>query len=391
MESIKIETSRITKKALWIVYAIAFLLLIGSITTSHFVADRIVQKQNLYASVIDISGRQLMLSQRITGLIVETFLLPNSLERNLLIHRIDQSIDLMDESHRSLTDNGHEAVTEATTQLYFSSASNIDSQVMAFLTEARRLRNLAANEQQANPSELRLFAEQGFSYLLPQLNSVLEHYQLDAEEKLTGLRQLNIGLWLFTLGVICLELLMIFRPLIRRLDEMQRELESIGHTDPLTGCWNRSALMKDGNMMWSLSRRQNRSFSVIICNIDNFKRINDTYGHGIGDEAIIEFAQTCLEGLRDSDLYGRVGGEEFIIILPYTETSGAAAVAERIRKAQEVKTVDTQGVSFKMTASFGVAKIGPDDNTLQSLIDLAYQALYSAKENGRNRVEVFTR
>lgn len=391
MEPIKIKTSRITKKVLWQIYAFAFVVLIGTITTSHYIADWTVKKQEQYASVINISGRQRMLSQRITGLLSKALLTSNLSERNLRILVVDQAIALMDESHQLLTDTNQEIMTPAIRAIYFAPDSKLDSQVKTYLSEARRLRDLATAGEAVDPADIKHFADQGFGPLLKQLDKAVIQYQYDSQIKLNSLRQLNIGLWLFTIVVICLELLFIFRPLARRLDETQKKLEDIGHTDPLTGCWNRRALMSSGDMMWSLARRQGRSLSVIICDIDKFKRINDTYGHLIGDEAIKAFVQTCLEELRQYDLFGRVGGEEFIIILPDTDTSLATTVAERIRKTQELKTVETDGLSLKMTASFGVAEIGPEDKTLQSLIDLADQALYSAKENGRNRVEVFTR
>lgn len=334
-----------------------------------------------------------MLSQRIAGIIVQAFLEKGSAERNARITMVDDAIKLMSESHLFLVGRGAKntdtVMSEATSVIYFGSAKNLDQKVKAYLTEAKALRNAAVDGRNVNRVRISAFADTGFGSLLHLLDSAVNQYQEDAEAKLSNLRTLNVGLWMFTIAVILLELALIFRPLARRLDEAQQELEDIAHTDPLTGCWNRRALMKSGEMLWSLAKRQDRPLSVIICDIDNFKRINDAYGHGIGDEAIKVVAQTCIDALRQYDVFGRFGGEEFVLILPDTEESGAKLVGERIRRSLEEKIISAENVSFKMTASFGTATIREQDNSLQALIDRADQALYAAKENGRNQVEAW--
>lgn len=383
------DTTRITKRALWRIYVVAFLLLTITVTMSHMLADLIVRQQHQYASIINISGRQRMLSQRISGLIALAFLQRNAAERNNKIALVDEAIGQMEKSHEFLTNRGDitldTAMSQGISAIYFG-AENLDQRIRTFIATARHLRDIAQIGEPADREELRNFADRGFSRLIATLELTVAQYQKDAEAKLDYLRTLNVGLWLVTIAIILLELLFIFRPLARRLDAAQQKLEDIAHTDPLTGCWNRRALMSSGEPHLSLATRQDRALSVIICDIDKFKNINDTYGHGVGDEAIKEFARTCLGALRPYDLLGRYGGEEFVLVLPDTNEIDARAVAERIRTTLEAITVKVADVTFKMTASFGTATLA-NDTSLQGMIDRADLALYAAKQNGRNRVE----
>lgn len=331
-----------------------------------------------------------MLSQRITGLIAEAFLERDAAERQARIALVDDSIQTMEEAHQLLTGRSDTEIKSVMTDgirgIYFGEEINLDIKVSNYISEAKLLRDLAADGVIPDLSRVQVFADNGFGDLLSSLDSAVSQYQKDAEEKLNRLKGLNFSLWLFTISVILIVIFWILKPLARRLDEVQQDLEEIAHTDPLTGCWNRRALMKSGDMLWSLAKRQERTLSVIICDIDRFKRINDTYGHSVGDHAIKEFALTCIDALRQYDVLGRFGGEEFVLILPDSDQTGATVVAERIRRALEAKTVASEGFEFQMTASFGTATLIEDDLSLQGLIDRADQALYAAKAGGRNRV-----
>ena len=388
-----VHSLRVSKIVLWRKYFVALFILVATVTASHILSDWIVRQQEQYAAIINVSGKQRMLSQRITGLIAKA-----SIEARAQLRprpdefaRVNEAIAEMQAAHDALTGrNGGEdapGMTSGIKGIYFGGVAMLNDRVETFLAEARRLEALAADGQPMDPDEVEAFSNDGFGSLLATLDLAVGQYQRDAESKLEDLRQLNIGLWFVTMLVIILELVFIFRPLTRRIDKAQDELEAIARTDPLTGCWNRRALIHAGETMWSLARRQGRPLSVIISDIDKFKRINDEYGYAVGDEAIKFFAQTCLDGLRQYDVLGRFGGEEFVLVLPDTDELGAAQVAERIRANLESKTVVADGHSFQMTASFGVAALRHEDDLLHAIIDRADQALYAAKENGRNRVE----
>ncbi len=170
-------------------------------------------------------------------------------------------------------------------------------------------------------------------------------------------------------------------------------LQQLADRDPLTGCFNRRVLQK-GVLEAEITRarRYGTSLSVVLCDIDHFKRINDNHGHGAGDQVLADFAALLLAMTRDAvDSVIRYGGEEFLLILPETELDGAIKLAERIRLAAAgTGTQLEQGRHVNVTASYGVATIGPGQmhwqGTAADLIDAADAQLYRAKEGGRNCV-----
>lgn len=160
-------------------------------------------------------------------------------------------------------------------------------------------------------------------------------------------------------------------------------------TDALTGISNRRYILEEGERAFHRTRRYHLPLSVIMIDIDHFKQINDTYGHATGDVTLRMLAATCQRSARDVDLIGRLGGEEFLLILPETPLSGAIRLAERLRQAVEQTQIEADsGASVSITVSMGVAAYHRDVQRLQDLLDRADAALYRAKELGRNQVVV---
>lgn len=152
-------------------------------------------------------------------------------------------------------------------------------------------------------------------------------------------------------------------------------------TDPLTGVRNRRALDEVLAGMFAMKTRYDQAFSVVIFDIDHFKRINDEQGHLTGDRVLRTFAAMLSDSVRETDVVARYGGEEFVIIMPQTELESAATFCERLRSAVERTTM----VDLQITVSGGVAA-AHDGDDVQSLLNRADEALYHAKEGGRNRV-----
>ncbi|MCK8515445.1 diguanylate cyclase [Methylonatrum kenyense] len=168
------------------------------------------------------------------------------------------------------------------------------------------------------------------------------------------------------------------------LEKAQRRLERLAVTDTMTGLFNRA---KADDVLSDEIRRRERStepLSVVLMDVDHFKSINDRYGHHAGDRVLRELATLLLERSRQSDCLGRWGGEEFLLICPATDAAGAGVLAEALRKvvAQTAFSID-----HPITLSFGVAEYRLSD-TPEQLVDRADQAMYRAKRNGRNRVEL---
>jgi len=161
-----------------------------------------------------------------------------------------------------------------------------------------------------------------------------------------------------------------------------RQLESLSVTDRLTGCFNRLKLDEVFAQEVQRSGRSKRPFSVIILDLDKFKDINDEYGHPVGDEVLKGSAQLLAGNIRKTDVLGRWGGEEFLIICPETNLEGARNLAETLRQLLEGHKLSCP---CKLTASFGVAQHGRDESAT-NLMRRADKALYEAKAQGRNRV-----
>jgi diguanylate cyclase (GGDEF)-like protein/PAS domain S-box-containing protein len=166
------------------------------------------------------------------------------------------------------------------------------------------------------------------------------------------------------------------------------EVQQLATHDSLTNVYNRHHFFTLAKREVEIAHRYSQPLSMIIFDVDHFKRVNDTFGHTRGDQALQSIAQICRTHLRDMDILGRYGGEEFIILLSLTDERGAQAVAERLRK--EIALADIETGSGPLTISLGVAQLNETCEDLEILVDHADQALYAAKEAGRNRVMIFS-
>jgi diguanylate cyclase (GGDEF)-like protein/PAS domain S-box-containing protein len=180
-------------------------------------------------------------------------------------------------------------------------------------------------------------------------------------------------------------LLFLLRDITER-KHMEEELRTLAFTDSLTGVNNRRRFLDLARAELSRARRHGRPFSFFILDIDFFKDINDTYGHDQGDLVLVRLTATCLGALRDIDVFGRLGGEEFGAILVETDLEQATVIAERLRAAVAENAIDMHGSRVTITVSIGVSMWREDDDAFGDLMRRADKALYAAKDQGRNRV-----
>ena len=162
-------------------------------------------------------------------------------------------------------------------------------------------------------------------------------------------------------------------------------MERLSSEDPLTGLHNRRYFERAAAVELDRARRHKRPLSAVMMDIDHFKAVNDTHGHAGGDDVLVAVAAACLSGIRAHDLHARYGGEEFCFLLPDTDLTQAAALAERLRASVSGLSLSAGGRSLHVTASFGVAETG-DDESVAALLGRADDALYEAKRRGRDRV-----
>ncbi|MGA8138657.1 MAG: diguanylate cyclase [Pseudomonas gingeri] len=174
-----------------------------------------------------------------------------------------------------------------------------------------------------------------------------------------------------------------------QLQAANAKLQKLSSTDRLTGLYNRGHWEESLKAAYARNQRYGNATSLVMFDIDHFKRVNDTYGHQAGDKVIEHVADLVREHVRDSDVAGRYGGEEFGVVLSDTDKAGARFFAERLRKAIEALEVVHEGQSIRFTISLGVADLSQPSISHADLIAWADQALYASKKGGRNRVTVY--
>ena len=172
----------------------------------------------------------------------------------------------------------------------------------------------------------------------------------------------------------------------QQIEAQRAAMEQLANTDALTGAISRRHFHELGERELARATREQDPIGVLVLDIDHFKRVNDEYGHAGGDAVLRAFTRRCQAQLRASDVLGRLGGEEFAVLLPATALPEAMRAAERIRAAVADAPMAVEGTSLPVTVSIGAASLPADETTLEALLAAADDALYAAKRGGRNRV-----
>jgi eukaryotic-like serine/threonine-protein kinase len=167
-----------------------------------------------------------------------------------------------------------------------------------------------------------------------------------------------------------------------------REVERLSLTDPLTGLRNRRGFLDDARRNVDIAIRHKHPLSVLMLDIDHFKRVNDTYGHATGDKVLTGIALVCRKHMRTTDLLARFGGEEFCFLFPQTTAANALLMAERLRTSIAAAGFEAEAQSFSVTVSIGISECMGEKDSLEKLLARSDEALYQAKNTERNRVVI---
>ncbi len=181
-----------------------------------------------------------------------------------------------------------------------------------------------------------------------------------------------------------------FVQLINELDNKTKKLideeaqiiyqQRLASTDSLTGCYNRRFLEEFSNEYLKTVKRENYSLSMMMVDIDDFKKINDSYGHDIGDKVLVDFSKMLKECIRANDMFVRLGGDEFLILLLHTNMENSATVAKKI-----LDKVNEYDEKYKFTVSIGISQIEETDSSINEMMKRADISLYKAKNEGKNK------
>lgn len=234
-----------------------------------------------------------------------------------------------------------------------------------------------------------LFGIVAFWFILPQIRSIGN--LSDDHQEIARLReQLVLAGGGVLVAAVLVSGFMVLQGIAfeKERGRMERRLHKLASTDPLTGALNRRHFWQVADMELHRHQRYFRELAVLVMDIDHFKRINDTFGHPAGDTVLLELVKRCKRNLRKSDLFGRIGGEEFAILLVETQAEAAVEVADRLRQRMADKQILVKGgIPIKFTVSIGMTNARREDDCLDDLIKRADAAMCLAKKRGRNRVE----
>ncbi len=190
------------------------------------------------------------------------------------------------------------------------------------------------------------------------------------------------------IGIFAILALLLLYLLIKQF-QVKKRLHLMANTDSLTQLHNRRYLFFQIDKLFNKAKKQQSNLAVIAFDIDHFKKINDNYGHAVGDLVLVEISRISQDCLRDIDILARIGGEEFLAVLVDLDIKKAIQIAQRLRSAIEKLDIIHEESIIKVTASFGVAKLNPSTEKFADLLQNADDSLYAAKSAGRNRVKVF--
>lgn len=363
------------------IYGIIFLSLSAWVIYAYVTTTEIIQSQKIYAHIINISGKQRMLSQK-TTLIAKRYY--ETGDEELKTHLIEL-YQLMKKEHQELT-NTH-LTSEKINAIYHLPPDNLNKKIEDYL-------NLIAHFIKNKNGETLKEIETASFKLLPLINKAVYIFEYESNKKTSALMQRELFILIGTLLTLVIEAAVIVIPAIRiasrkdcelrrLIEKRTRELEKLSVTDQLTKLYNRRKIDNILATEIEQARRYKQSFSLILIDIDHFKKINDRYGHLVGDRVLQALSKLFSSSIRKTDMVGRWGGEEFLIISLEKDLEKVLIFVEKLRALVDSHHFKTVG---NITCSFGVAHFTQGD-TIDSLLRRADIALYEAKKSGRNCVK----
>ncbi len=403
------------KQSMTIRYILA-ITLIAVFSIAAFVSMNVVIKgmdKNVY--LVNVSGKQRLLSQYIA---LDAYRVYSATQTNLdreelllIKKRLRKNLTEMSEANYMLSqglliDNSSIEPSPEIREMFFGEL-NLKFRVQQYLALVRLIMDLPEYEQK---KIIILDIERFSDGLLNDLDKVVLQFQKEGEERLQKIKDTKFVLLVLTLLVLVLEILFIFRPMVNRivalsqmkegvleelenqvkvrtlhLEKMNKQLNQLAHHDALTGLRNRLNMEANIEEVLEASERNGIEFAVLMLDLDWFKRVNDQYGHDVGDFVLRELAQILQQSVREGDHVYRAGGEEFVVLLNRISYQDAKQKAENIRQSVEDYVFMANGVKLRKTLSGGLyhsslLKV----SSVKELLKQADKALYAAKNAGRN-------
>lgn len=379
-------------RMLTVTYVVSLSVIAALSIIVHFMLDEVIAEQNSTGKIVNVSGQQRMLSQRASMFTIDFMQSGSDSSRRLAlaaVNKMKSNQAFLLEDHYQAIEQGKESPLSSTlVSMYFSPPSNVVRKLQVFESEIKAALSEQTNENIDLSRDDLLFLKLSETELLNPLHEIVGQYEAESLQKVNDLRKAqNVVLGIIILTIL-VEAFFIFRPMVDKVTRFANKLQKDANFDFLSGLLNRRAFQIVAEQAVAASSRYKRPLSLVMLDIDFFKRINDTYGHEVGDKAIKHVATLLQQKSRGSDHVARVGGEEFVLLLPDTDKKGAFFVADKLREVLENTQLVLDDKEINITLSGGVSSVSDSDHSVDSLLRAADDALYKAKQGGRNQIQM---
>ena len=361
------------------------------VAASHYVIDSIVSEESLMVDINEIGGRQRMLSERIVHLLLEYAVEKDAAVRSDVVRLIEQANNAFDRTHKLLI-RGQISPTDAVLfednidDLFFGEPRYLDEKARLFVYNTREVLARDWSSDLISSFYLKELRQAAKASLHGGLEELATLYTQNSKARILRLR-IIVAVFLVTAIFLVIGIgLFVFEPLFRRINTQQEELRQLAFRDPLTNLLNRRGFFQQAEEQFQQCRINGLPSSVLFIDIDFLKTINDSFGHAMGDNVIAEIARVCQNNLGDDDIAGRIGGDEFAILLPKRSLLSAKEVAEQLRQAMSNDKIPGIIGDMQVSLSIGVASATERDKNAFETISRADKNLYEAKKTGRNLI-----
>jgi len=374
-------------------YITAFVLIAGISIIVHIITSSITQIQQTSISNSYRVNQERALVEQISSSAQKHFTLGEQLDLDIMKQAIAKLEDNHTKTDSSLQDSSLlNPKSDVLTEIYYEEPFFLAQNIKEYIEQARTYTSYTAADQSVERIDSYDFVQRkARSLLQPILNKALADYQNEVIMTISFYHVVQLICLLVILIVLLVEAVYIFHPLASKTRIYHNMLLKQALEDPLTGLSNRRAFMNRSNAAKKRALRDNEPMIVALTDLDHFKSVNDTYGHDVGDAVLKHFSAVIQKSLRGGDIIGRIGGEEFAVVLPKTNYETGKEALERLCRDVEQNPcpyVSEDGTDelLTYTVSVGFTNLSLNkDMSIDELLKKADEALYEAKEGGRNR------
>jgi len=374
-------------------YITAFALIAGISIFVHFITSSITQIQQTSIKNSYHINQERALIDQISSSAAKHFSMGGKLDFDLMNQALEKIEANRPVVEQAINNSGFlSPKSKVLYQAYYDQPFNLDENIREFIEKTQLYATFDAVDGSMERLEAHEFIQnKSRSLLQPILNKTLADYQNEVISRIKTYHHIQLAGLVFILIVLLFEAAFIFHPLATRTRKYHRMLLKQALEDPLTGLANRRAFMNRSEAAMMCAHRDNQPMIVALTDLDHFKSVNDTYGHDIGDAVLKHFSAVMKKSLRGGDIIGRIGGEEFAVILPNTNYETGKEALERL--CRDVENTPCPYISdsntnefLTYTVSIGFTNISSNkEMSIDALLKKSDEALYEAKEGGRNR------